>query len=238
MTDEKYCYPPDYTVLRNKADIQDQAALQQFERRRTAIQMRFCPQDTPLTYDGYKAIHQHIFQDVYDWAGQSRTVEIAKGFWFEGWKLVDEKMQERFDVIQSDDRLKSKDPKVFSARAAEHICVINDCHPFREGNGRTQRLFLRNLAHQNGHDLSIKNIDQKEWMRGSISGFRHDSYDRMEKCIAGAIIDPAHSQQKADEKKRHTEKLLADYDDLADAYEDAYSSSYDDSNDDGHNSSR
>ena len=203
--------------------------------------MRNSSGDFPISYEGFKAIHKHIFQDVYDWAGQSRTLTTRKvlnsaiTLNFAPWETIDKEMKSRFDQISSDKGLQSKDPKIFIGRAAEHISEINVIHPFREGNTRTQLLFLRNLAHQAGHDLSISKISQGQWKYAAYEGY-NCRYDAMANCIASAINGLASSQQKTDEKKQYIEKLLADYDDLSDAYEDAYSSSHDDSNDDGHSS--
>jgi cell filamentation protein len=75
---DPYVYP-ETDVLINKAGIRDPAKLEQFERLMTAQRMLQPLTRTPITYAGYKAIHRHLFQDVYDWAGQPRTVDIGKG---------------------------------------------------------------------------------------------------------------------------------------------------------------
>jgi fido (protein-threonine AMPylation protein) len=72
---DPYVYP-ETDVLINKAGIRDPAKLEQFERLMTAQRMLQPLTRTPITYAGYKAIHRHLFQDVSDWAGQPRTVDI------------------------------------------------------------------------------------------------------------------------------------------------------------------
>ena len=76
MSDRDYCYPPDYIVLRNRLDIRDAPAV---ERQLVAQRLL-----EPVPAGDYglahlKAIHRHLFQDVYAWAGEVRTAEIAKG---------------------------------------------------------------------------------------------------------------------------------------------------------------
>jgi cell filamentation protein len=80
--DDPYCYPGT-SVLKNRLDLRDQAELEEFEAQITAQRA-----DEPLTLgaltvDAYRTLHRHLFQDVYDWAGEFRTVRIAKGGnWF------------------------------------------------------------------------------------------------------------------------------------------------------------
>lgn len=79
MSDTEYCYPPDYTVLRNKLGLRDAKELEFFERE---FVMQRIAQGAPSGDFGLahlQAIHRHLFQDVYEWAGEIRTVEIAKG---------------------------------------------------------------------------------------------------------------------------------------------------------------
>ena len=142
----------------------------------------------PVTPDGYRAIHHHIFQDVYDWAGQYRTVAIAKGDLFALPPYIEGEMDRRFALIHRERDLRGFSADRFAARAAEHICEINAIHPFREGNGRTQRLFLKVLARQGGHNLRIDRMDKDLWMRGSVESFRHQNYGPMTECIRGAIV--------------------------------------------------
>lgn len=81
MPDNKYCYP-NSEVLINKLNITNQKELQQAEMKITAIRLQEL-QKNPIKgrYDfaHLKAIHHYIFQDLYEWAGKERTVEIGKG---------------------------------------------------------------------------------------------------------------------------------------------------------------
>ena len=79
MSDRDYWYPPYYTVLRNRLDIRDAAALEAAERELVALRLLEPVPAGDFDLDHLKAIHRHLFQDVYAWAGDVRTVEIAKG---------------------------------------------------------------------------------------------------------------------------------------------------------------
>ena len=74
------CYPGT-TVLVNKLHIHDEAALQEAEALATyvnASKLEQCPLEGVFDFAHYKAIHQFLFSDLYDWAGQIRTVDISK----------------------------------------------------------------------------------------------------------------------------------------------------------------
>ena len=187
MSDKTYCYPPDFKVLKNLGNIRDAETLNHFEALHTESRTNSCPFDFPITYAGYKSIHHYIFQDVYEWAGQSRKVTIHKGDSFANWMYVNREMEKRFKLIKQDQKLIINNQSEFSKRAAEHISEINAIHPFREGNGRAQRLLLRNLAYRAGFEFNIKDINKNAWMNASITSFRTCDYDLMIKCINSAI---------------------------------------------------
>lgn len=118
-------------------------------------------------------IHYHLFQDVYEWAGQVRTVNISKDGkpFFNG---------ERFnigfqyiDTLISDYRsIKKSDKTELAKKLAEILDNVNYLHPFREGNGRTQREFIRLLALEKGLKLNLNPPDNKSvyerYMKGAI----------------------------------------------------------------------
>lgn len=79
MSDETYCYPPDYTVLRNRFGIRDAAELDELERAFVLRRMREKAPSGNFDLVHLRALHRHLFQDVFDWAGELRTVEISKG---------------------------------------------------------------------------------------------------------------------------------------------------------------
>ena len=173
-------------VLRNKAGIRDTAQLERYERLKTRNRQLDISLDIPITVDGYKSIHRRLFQDVYEWAGEFRTVNVAKGDLFCLAPYIESEIKSRFDEIRREDCMRNLSREKFAARAADHMTEINAIHPFREGNGRTQRLFLKSLARQAGHEIDLSRIDGDSWMAASIKGHRGDMKP-MEAIIGSAM---------------------------------------------------
>lgn len=187
MSDTVYCYPPDYLVLKNKPGLKDASALDRFERRSVVQrQMEGVPEgDFDLAH--LRAIHRHLFQDVYDWAGAPRTVEIAKGgnpFQFR--RFIETGMADVHRRLVAGNHLKNLTPDAFSERAAEIIGDVNDVHPFREGNGRTQALCLEQLVRNAGHSFDLRRITKDRWLAASKAAHA-GRYDPLGDCIREAI---------------------------------------------------
>ena len=175
-------------VLIDKEGIRDQGELDAFERVMTAARMETLPPQTPLTEEGYRRLHRTIFQDVYDWAGEYRTVNIAKG----GHMVclvpyIGDQMRQRFAAIQADNGLNLSSREGSIGQAAEHISEINAIHPFRDGNGRTLRAFLECLAADAGHGVELQRIDPDAWIDASVRGFRDGDYEPMRRVIDRAV---------------------------------------------------
>lgn len=186
---DPYVYP-DTQVLQNRLDIRDAETLKQVERVSTAQRMMELLPKVALTYDGYKALHHHLFEEIYAWAGVPRSVNLIKGeTLFAPPGRVDPSMEQRFSLIRQEKALRGLSPTRFAERAAEHISEINAIHPFREGNGRTQRAFLKVLAQQAGHVLDLSRIEPAPWNQASILGIALE-YRPMAAVIASALVAP------------------------------------------------
>jgi len=187
MSDPQYCYPPDFTVLRNKLGIRDADQLEIFERR---LAMQRIAEGAPTgDFDlrHLRAIHRHLFQDVYDWAGELRTVEIAKGgSQFQFQRFIGAGMADVHRRLVGRTYLEGLDLDEFAREAGVVIGDVNYVHPFREGNGRTQLLYLEQLAIRAGHPLSIRLLDRDQWMDASQASHGGD-YARMADCIRHAV---------------------------------------------------
>ncbi len=90
-----------------------------------------------------QAIHAYIFQDVYDWAGELRKVDISKGFMFCNFLFISEQAEEIFGKLKAENYLHGLKEDDFIVRLAYYFSEINALHLFREGNGRSQREFIR-----------------------------------------------------------------------------------------------
>jgi cell filamentation protein len=139
--EDPYCYPGT-TVLKNRLNLRTQVELDEFE---TFITAQRADEPFPpgrLGYAHYRAIHRHLFQDVYAWAGRVRTVRISKGtstFCYP--EHIDREMRRVFGNLRRERFFRGLDASTFARKAAHFLGELNAIHPFREGNGRTQLAF-------------------------------------------------------------------------------------------------
>ncbi len=175
--DLDYIYTdPKTGILRNLADITDPDDLLFFESGAVTKRIQEL-YEKPIKIKGVDSllsIHRHLFQDVYSWAGKRRKVEISKaGKQFFPTTHFDNAF--RFiDTLISDYRSISKGNNLqIAEKLAEILDNVNYLHPFREGNGRAQREFLRLLALEKGLTLNLNPPDNKnvydQYMQGTIN---------------------------------------------------------------------
>ena len=189
MADERYCYPPDYSVLKNKFGIKDGAKLDSVERE--LVQTRVLEGAPSGAFDAahVKAIHKHLFQDLYDWAGHYRAVEIGKGGrWFHNHALIGKGMSDVERTLKAGNFGQGMDPDGYSAFAARVISDLNYVHPFREGNGRTQMEFLKQLTEGAGHRFQTGRIQRDAWILASQVS--HSGTNDLLKAAITHAIDP------------------------------------------------
>lgn len=200
MTDETYCYPPEFTVLRNKFDIRDAATLKRAERRVVANRMAQPPPFGGFDLTHLKAIHRHLFQDVYGWAGETRIVSLEKnGSVFIPPRFIENAMSNVHRRLERDRFLRGRSVDDFAVGAGRIIGSVNYAHPFREGNGRAQLVYLRRLARQAGHDLDLSKLDRHRWIAASIAA-QDRNYDPMAKEISFAIAHDRSRTRETGEK--------------------------------------
>ena len=139
------CYPGT-TVLINKFGIQNEKKLLQVEiaiSQEASACWEVTPQQSSFDFDHYKAIHRHLFQDLYDWAGLARDVNISKrGTRFCPHDKIAEQAERIFVRLHKVNHFSGLPKGKFIASFIDLYVATNYLHPFREGNGRTQRLFL------------------------------------------------------------------------------------------------
>ena len=163
--DDVYCIPGT-AVLKNKAGITDQEQLDEFEGDFTAIRLLELtqnPVEGSFDLAHLCEIHQYLFQDVYEWAGEVRTVDIIRGdSRFCNVRHIRTYSNTVFSALATEKYLVNLEPKVFANRLAHYLAEINAIHPFREGNGRVQRLFISQLAEHASFSLDYSALDQAE----------------------------------------------------------------------------
>lgn len=175
--DLDYTYTdPKTGILRNIADITDPDDLLFFESVAVAKRIQEL-YEKPIKIKGTDSllnIHKHLFQDVYSWAGKKRKVEISKtGKQFFPTTHFDNAFS-FIDTLISDYKRMSKGDKIQLAnKLAEILDNLNYLHPFRDGNGRAQREFLRLLSLEKGLILNLNPPDDKNvyerYMKGTIN---------------------------------------------------------------------
>lgn len=186
--EDPYVYPGT-TVLRNKLGITDGIALAQREGDLAlvrALQLRAHPIKGSFDLVHFRAIHRHIFQDVYSWAGEIRTVAISKGdTMFALPQYVESYGNQLFAQLQAEGQLKGLDHDEFARHAAYYLSEINALHPFREGNGRTQREFMSQLANESGYKLDWSKVMREAMVEASIRSFNGDNalFEKMLRTI-------------------------------------------------------
>lgn len=168
---DPYVYPKTQ-VLKNSENIKDAEKLTAFEAEMFKLRADLNIPAGSFDSTHYKSIHKHLFQDVYDWAGEYRTVRIAKGGnWFCHPEYIDAHMTKLFQTLKRDNHLKGLKSEDFVKKAANFLAELNAIHPFRDGNGRTQLLFLNALAKTTEHPLIIENIKPHRFLTAMIESF-------------------------------------------------------------------
>lgn len=166
-------------ILRNLLGIEDQATLDRAESSLSFLQAaKLLEQPVSGNFDlaHLQLIHRRLFGDVYDWAGEIRQGEIQKGDTiFARYLMIDSAARRLFGQLADEDHLRGLDQNEFSQRSAFYLGEINVLHPFREGNGRTQREFIGQLAREAGHNIEWTGIQQAEMIQASIDAYNGNS---------------------------------------------------------------
>jgi cell filamentation protein len=166
-------------VLNNRLGITDERTLEQTEADIVATRSYELSQ-TPLkgNFDlaHLRAIHRHLFGDVYQWAGEFRTIDVSKGGnRFAHHAYITSAAEPVFRRLAQESHLAGLGPARFSDRAAYYLGELNALHPFREGNGRALREFISHLAHANGCYIAWENISQADLLGAAIDSFNGDT---------------------------------------------------------------
>lgn len=164
-----YCYP-DSHVLINKLNIKDELLLNRYEKELVAIrqaEITIKPIKGDLDFEHLKAIHKYLFQDLYDWAGKTRTCNIAKKDLFCLSQFIDSYASDVFGKLKSKNYLINSSLDSLVDELTSLFGDINALHPFREGNGRSQREFVNMIARINGYELSFVSITSDDMIEAS-----------------------------------------------------------------------
>lgn len=181
--DDIYCYP-NSTVLKNIPGLRLERDFERYEIAMTAQRA-----DEPLpagrfSVRHYCAIHRHLFQDVYVWAGKYRRVRIAKGdnmFCYP--ENIAGQMKTLFGWLRGERFLHDLSGPEFAAHAASFLATLNVIHLFREGNGRAQLTFMAILAYEAGYPFDMERLRAGKFLEAMIASFSGD-----EGLLAGELL--------------------------------------------------
>ena len=184
MADHLYLQD-DGLTLKNRLGIQhDPGRLSRAEASRTAYRQAQLVRDGLPDAQGVdllKAVHHHLFQDVYDWAGKFRTTPLEKEDFVGGARtvftpphLIERDAKALFDRFAQEGAFQGLSPAAITDRLADRFAALNALHPFREGNGRTQRIILSDMARKDGVDLSFEGLSKERMASVSIAAARGD----------------------------------------------------------------
>ena len=186
--DDYYCYP-NSPVLKNELGINNEKELAEAEREITSLKIAKLnnePLEGELNFDYVKRIHRYLFDGIYEWAGEVRRTDISKGNIFCQHELIEVNTEALFNQLKSEGFLVGLDEEDIVIKLAYYLGDLNTIHPFREGNGRVQRLFIRELASRAGYLINFDGITPEEMIKASDAAF-HYEYEPMEAIIAKSI---------------------------------------------------
>lgn len=170
--DAQYCYP-NSEVLINKLGITEADALEAAEIVLTQARVdHFEPNFDNISLSALREIHFHLFQDIYTWAGDLRAVDISKGSTrFANVSRIEPEADKLFSQLEQENFLAALPRQQFVARLAHYYCELNVIHPFRDGNGRAQRLMFEVIAINAGFELRWAPIGRGEWLEANIAAY-------------------------------------------------------------------
>ncbi len=167
----KYCYE-NSEVLINKLNIKDAKKLSIYEAKITAAKsLSLRQKGITGSFDKkhFLEIHKYLFEDIYPFAGKLREENISKGaFRFAMYEYIEQELDRLLNNLKQENYLQGLSKEELAKKLAYYLSELNVLHPFREGNGRTEREFIRQLALKNGYVLNLKKVKPKEMLEACI----------------------------------------------------------------------
>lgn len=149
-------------VMKNKLNIQDGEKLKEYETGIVALKLVALAKNQkifPFNVEGLKAIHRYLFEEVYDFAGEYRLENILKeNFRFAEYTYLEENVMQVMRKIKIEEVKKLPFDQLCQF-LSEIMTDLNVLHPFREGNGRAIREFIREMAYVCGYQVNFSKVD-------------------------------------------------------------------------------
>jgi len=186
---DPYCYK-NTDILINHLNIKDAVILEQAETEISDISsasIDFAP--PPYNFSYLQNIHQKLFGDLYDWAGQSRTIGMNKGdTMFCRPEYIQREIDKLFKTLAKANYFQNIPVSALIIKIAEFYGDLNIIHPFREGNGRSQRILFEHIIVNCGYKISWANVNKGEWIQANINSV-HCDYSLLESIFTRCISE-------------------------------------------------
>ena len=184
---DPYCYPGLNTLI-NLLDIREEGVLENAERELTEIAIQKLDfAEPPYDYLYFKSIHKTLFSDIYEWAGEERTVDLSRqDTRFCTVNRIEPEANKSFSGLKNKNYFVGLSGSDLIVQVAMFYSDLNVLHPFRDGNGRVQRILFEHIILNCGCTLTWEPISREEWLAANVDGY-YGNYDKLiaifERCI-------------------------------------------------------
>jgi cell filamentation protein len=160
-------------ILKNLPGLTDPVKLDKFECVEAAaaiFDLQIRPVVGAFDCAHLKQIHARIFENIYPWAGEFRQVNMNRpaSYPFAMVQFMEKRLVSTFASLAAEEHLKTLNADAFARRAACYLGELNSIQPFREGNGRTQREFIRQLAAEAGYCINWNRVTREQMYDASV----------------------------------------------------------------------
>lgn len=192
----EYIYYKDSNISINKLDIHDSQLIHELERELLLQTYEYfhttLEENTIFDKNYLSLIHHHLFEKLYTWAGDYRTINISKGTSiFCPYINLDSFSSDIFKQLEKENYLRDfESPSLresFAKRLAYYMCELIVLHPFNEGNGRSLRLYFDMIVTYNGYDYIdyASTLNEDAFITASIDCMETDCSKMQEIILAG-----------------------------------------------------
>lgn len=189
---------PQSGILRNKFNISDFRDLQEAEYRSTFAKTISAKESirntTTFSLETWQTVHERLFCDIYDWAGEIRTVDMKRmgGGEFSDFSphaLINRASYYTFDRLREDNNLQNIDKDKYAHKLAEYYNDLYHVHPFREGNTRSIQILFSEISRQTGYNIRWDQLSPEQHKEATLEGIRHVNHKPMERAFS-EILQP------------------------------------------------
>lgn len=196
-------------VLINKFNIKNQEKLDDLELGCFVVALKNGIPEGNFDLNHLKNIHKSLLGDLYPWAGEIRSVNIAKpSGTFCASNFIEPELNKLFNKLSKDNLLENiEDKNMFIEKFAYYLGEVNAIHPFREGNGRTTRVFFQELAVHNGYYLDFSKVSKNEYIHAAMTSHNLADNYFLEKVLSKALVQPELQLSKSQLQQIATDSL-------------------------------